>query len=362
MTGRVVSVDALRGFDMFWIIGGGALFKSFHKVADNGVTQTINRQLAHVAWEGFRFEDLIFPLFLFIVGLVLPFAITKRIERGARPKDIYLHILKRSAVLILLGLIFNGLLRFDIGQMRWLGVLQRIGLCYFFAAVIVLNTNWRMQVVITVVILLGYWAVTALVPVPGYGAGVYSAEGCLAGYIDRLIIPGRLCCYKYGDNEGLLSTIPAVGSVLVGALAGHWLRSENSGVHKSVVLMAAGGLCLIAGSGWGQVFPIVKNIWTSSYVLVAGGWSLLLLAVFYWLIDVRGYKRWAFFFVVIGANPITIYFAQRFVGFGDIANFFVHGAAVHTGAFEPVIVVCSVLLVKWLFLWFLYRHRIFFKV
>ena len=347
---------------MFWIISGGTLFQSLHKVADNPVTQTINRQLIHVAWEGFRFEDLIFPLFLFIVGLVLPFAITRRIEQGASRKGVWLHIFKRSAVLILLGLVFNGLLRFDISQMRWSGVLQRIGVCYFFAAIIVLNTNWRMQAVITAVILLGYWAVTALVPVPGYGAGVYSAEGCLAGYIDRLIIPGKLCCYKYGDNEGLLSTIPAVGSVLLGALAGHWLRWNKPGVRKSVVLMAAGGLSLVAGYAWGEVFPVIKNIWTSSYVLVAGGWSLLLLAVFYWLIDVRGYKKWAFFFIVIGANPITIYFAQRFVGFAAIGNFFVHGAAIHTGAFEPTITAGSELMVKWLFLLFLYRHRIFFKV
>jgi predicted acyltransferase len=358
----VVSVDALRGFDMFWIIGGGTLFKGFYGISENPVTETIHQQLTHVAWEGFRFEDLIFPLFLFVVGAVLPFAVTRRIEQGQSRQRVFLHIVKRSAVLILLGLIFNNLLRFNFAEMRWPGVLQRIGICYFFAAVIVAHTKWRAQAVITAALLLLYWLALILIPVPGYGAGVYTPQGCLPAYIDRLCIPGRLCCYKFGDNEGLISHIPAVCTALMGALAGHWLRSSNSGNRKAAALALAGALCLIAGYAWGEIFPIIKNIWTSSYVLVAGGWSLLLLALFYWVIDVRGYKKWAFFFIVIGMNPITIYFAQRFVDFYGISKFFIQGAAAYAGVFGPLILVAGSLMVKWLVLWFLYRHKVFFKV
>jgi len=163
---------------MFWIIGGGTLFKGFYDISKNPVTKTIHQQLTHVAWEGFRFEDLIFPLFLFVVGAVLPFAISRRLEQGQSRKKIHSHIIKRSALLILLGLICNGLLHFNFPQMRWPGVLQRIGICYFFAAVIVTHTKWRAQAVITVLLLLLYWLALVWIPVPGFGAGLYTPQAC----------------------------------------------------------------------------------------------------------------------------------------------------------------------------------------
>jgi len=358
---RVVSIDALRGFDMFWIIGGGEVFTSLAEVWKHPVTQTIQCQLGHVEWEGFHFEDLIFPLFLFIVGVVLPFSVSRRRERGQSLLGIYLHIVKRTVMLILLGLVVNGLLRFDWPQMRWPGVLQRIGLCYFFAAVLVIHTKWRIQAVVAAAILLLYWAMMMLIPVPGYGRGVLTAEGCLSSYIDQQLIPGTLY-YVYGDNEGLISTLPAVCTALLGVLAGHWLGSNRSGARKAAGLTVAGLVCLITGCVWGLFFPIIKIIWTSSYVLYAGGWSLLLLALFYWLIDVKGYKKWAIFFVVIGMNPITIYFLQSFVSFDGIAEFFLVGISERAGLFKPLVLLFGVLMVKWLFLWFLYRRRIFFRI
>lgn len=362
--GRVASIDALRGFDMFWIIGGGAIFSSLHKIFGNRVTAVISTQLEHVKWEGFRFEDLIFPLFLFLVGAVLPFSIVRRAERGQSHDRIQLHIIKRTVVLIVMGLMMNGILGFDWPQMRWCGVLQRIGLCYFFGALLVLKTKWRTQVIVCGGILLLYWAAMALIPVPGYGAGVITPEGCLSSYIDQQVLPGRILeqYYGFGDNEGIISTFPAICTVLMGALAGHWLRRERPGSYKAAWLAAAGLASLIAGYIWGMAFPIAKNIWTSSFVLVSGGYSLLLLALFYWVIDVKGYKKWAFFFVVIGMNPITIYFAQNFIDFRGIARFFVHGIANHSGVYEVLVLASSVVLAKWLFLWFLHRHKIFFKV
>jgi predicted acyltransferase len=359
--GRVLSIDALRGFDMFWIIGGGTIFESLVQVWKHPVTETIRLQLEHVEWEGFRFEDLIFPTFLFLVGAVLPFSLARRVERGASPGRIHLHVLRRAAVLLLLGLILNGLLRFNWPEMRWPGVLQRIGLCYFFAALIVLHTTWRTQAILVGVVLLAYWAVTMLVPVPGHGVGDLTPEGCLSSFVDQQLIPGRLY-YKHGDNEGILSTFPAVCTALLGALAGQWLRSNGTGSRKAAGLALAGVACLIVGSLWGLVFPIIKILWTSSYVLFAGGWSLLLLALFYWVIDVQGYRRWAFFFVVIGVNAITIYFLQNLVDFGRIAGFFLSGVAHHAGVFAAVLLPLGAFGARWLFLWFLYRRKIFFKV
>ena len=359
--GRVLSIDALRGFDMFWIIGGGAIFESLADVWKHPVTETIRQQLEHVPWEGFRFEDLIFPLFLFIVGLVMPFSLSRRVERGESLVRIHLHVFRRAAVLILLGLIFNDLLRFHWSEMRWPGVLQRIGLCYFCAALVVIHTRWRTQAIIVAAVLLLYWAVTMLVPVPGYGAGDLTPQGCLSSWIDQHLIPGKLY-YQYGDNEGLLSTFPAICTALLGALAGHWLRSNRSGSRKAVGLAAAGVVGLIAGLAWAQVFPIIKILWTSSYVLFAAGWSLLLLALFYWIIDVQGYRRWTFFFVVIGMNAITIYFLQRVIDFDGLAEFFLSGIARHAGVFAALILALGAFLVRWLLLWFLYRHKAFFKV
>jgi predicted acyltransferase len=359
---RIASIDVLRGFDMFWIIGGGAFFESLSKVWKNPFTETIKTQMEHVSWDGFRFEDLIFPLFLFIVGAVMPFSISRRLESGHSRLKLFLHIIKRSAILFFMGLVFYGFLRFNIPETRWLGVLQRIALCYLFAGLIVFCTRPLTQSIICVVLLFIYWALVKLVPVPGFGAGVLTPEACLPGYIDRLLLPGKYCCFTYGDSEGILSTIPAISTTLIGALAGHWLRRPCSSTRKFLALVIAGIVCLVLGRFWGLYFPIIKMLWTSSYVLYAAGWSLLLLAVFYWLIDVKGYKKWAFFFVVIGVNPITIYFLQEIVKFDDIAAFFVRGFAQHTGQFELLILPLAAFAAKWLLLVFLYRHRIFFKI
>ncbi|MFC1607553.1 acyltransferase family protein [Candidatus Latescibacterota bacterium] len=361
-SGRIVSIDALRGFDMFWIIGGGWFFQRLFRLFDNTVIDTLRLQLYHSRWHGFTFEDLIFPLFLFIVGVCMPFSITKRLDRGVSRASLYRHILTRTFLLILLGLIYNGLLGFRFDSMRYVGVLQRIGICYFITALILMNTRVRGQVYWTAGILLGYWAIMKLVPVPGYGSGVLTPAGNLASYIDQHFLPGQFCCFRYGDNEGLLSTIPAVATALSGVLCGHWIMGSASSVKKVYGLLAAGVVSLVAALVWDIVFPVNKLLWTSSYVLFAGGWSMLLLGAFYWIIDYRGWRAWAFPFIVIGLNPITIYVAQGVFDFGTIANIFIHGFIDNLGNFEPVFYAGSVLTVKWLFLYFLYRHKIFLKV
>ncbi len=361
-SGRIVSIDALRGFDMFWIIGGGWFIHRLLIWLDNPVSRVLERQLLHSEWDGFTFENLIFPLFLFIVGVCMPFSVTKRLERGDSRGRLYRHILFRTLMLIFLGLVYNGILGLQFDSMRYAGVLQRIALCYFLTALIMMNAGIRGQALWAAGILIGYWIVMKVVPVPGYGAGVLTPEGNLAAYIDRLVLPGRFCCYRFGDNEGLLSTIPAVSTALLGVLCGHWLRSTADSLMKVTWLAAAGIASLLAALLSGLVFPINKLLWSSSYVLFAGGWSMLLLGAFYWLVDHRGYRRWAFPFVVIGLNPITIYVAQGVFDFGIITQIFIHGFVDSLGDFKPVFVALCVFNVKWLFLYFLYRQKIFLKV
>jgi predicted acyltransferase len=220
----------------------------------------------------------------------------------------------------------------------------------------------RGQAIVTGGILVGYWLIMMLVPVPGVGAGVLTPQGNLSGYLDRLLVPRPFCCYEFGDNEGILSTIPAVATTLLGVLAGHWLRARHTPQRKVMGLAAAGIGCLLLGGIWGLWFPIIKNLWTSSYVLIAGGCSLLLLAMFYAVVDVWGFRRWAFFFTVIGMNAITIYLAWRLFDFGAITDVFTHGFIGYLGAFQPIFQAASVAATAWLFLWFLYRQKIFLKV
>jgi len=360
--GRIASIDALRGFDMLWITGGEEVIHSLRKVNHSSLVNGLSLQFRHVAWQGFRFYDLIFPLFLFIVGLVLPFSLTRRLEAGASRSEIYWHLGRRLILLFFLGLVYNGLLDFNFHELRIPGVLQRIAVCYFVAALVMMNTGVRGQAAVFGGLLVVYWLVMKLVPVPGIGAGVLTPAGNLSAYIDQRLLPRPFCCYTFGDNEGILSTIPAVATCLMGALAGHWLRSSRPPGRKALGLTLAGFVCLILALIWGHWFPIIKNIWTSSYVLFAGGWSLLLLALFYWIIDVQGYRRWAFFFTVIGLNPITIYVLRSQFDLGTVANIFVRGFINHFGPYKPLFFDLCVLAVGWLFLYFLYRQKIFLKV
>ncbi len=359
---RVASIDALRGFDMFWITGGEVIIHALHKMDPGPTTNLLNVEFEHVQWAGFHFYDLIFPLFLFVVGVVLPFSLGKRLEAGADRGQLYRHIVKRLAVLFALGLVYNGLLNFNFHDLRIAGVLQRIALCYFFAALIVMNTKIRGQVAFFAGILLVYWVVMMLVPVPGAGAGVLTPQGNLASFIDRHLLPHPYCCFAQGDNEGILSTFPAIGTTLMGVLAGHWLRSRRAPNRKILGLALAGVVSLLIGYVWSFNFPIIKNLWTSTFVLYAGGWSLLLLALFYWIIDVQGYRRWSFFFTVIGVNAITIYLVYHLFDFGTITTIFVHGFIHRLGPVQPLFWAVSVLMTGWLFLYFLYRKKIFLKV
>jgi predicted acyltransferase len=353
---RLMSLDALRGFDMFWIIGGGEVLAALAKVHPNRFTLTLQTQLQHVRWDGVHFEDLIYPLFLFIIGVVLPFSLSRRRAQGQHLGSLYLHTLYRSLMLVVLGTIPGGLLRFEHWPFMG-GVLAHIGLCYFFAVPLVLHLPWRRRAALVVGFLYLYWLASTFIPVPGHGAGVFTERGSLASWIDGQFISGRLW------NEGPASTPSGVCIILWGSLAGEWLRSSRSGRRKAAGLALLGLAAVIIGTLWSFSFPMIKRVvWSSSYVTFACGVSLLLLALFYWVIDVQGHRKWALFFVVIGTNAITIYFLQSIVPFGEIAKLFVQGIHDHSGVLSPLVLPLGALTLKWLLLWLLYRHSIFFRL
>ncbi len=359
---RLMSIDALRGFDMFWIVGGDALILSLLALVDRPWAQSLALQWKHVEWEGFRFYDLIFPLFLFLVGCVLPYSLEKHRDR---PMGAYMRIARRVALLLVLGLIANGILKLQFENLRLAGVLQRIGICYGIVALLFLHLNVRTLVGVLVGSLLLYWGILAWIPSPGGIAGDLTKEGSLAGYIDRMYLPGRLY-YGNGDNEGILSTIGAVCTTLMGVLAGSWLKSTAQPWTKVSGLLLAGSACLLLGLVWSNALPLIKILWTSSFVMITGGCSLILLAWFYAIIDVMEYRRWAFFWVVIGMNAITIYVAQRFIKFDAMSVFFLGGVAsahntILPGA-EKVWLTAGTLAAEWLFLWYLYKQRLFLRV
>jgi predicted acyltransferase len=363
---RLVSLDALRGFDMFWIAGGEWLVATLAAYTSWPVFLWAHRQMEHVAWNGFHFYDMIFPLFLFIAGISMPFSLGKRQQRGDSSRSIYLHLFTRLFLLVLLGAIYNGLLRFDFEHQRYASVLARIGFGGFFAAIIFLNTKPKAQAIWFAGILLGYWAILKLIPVPGIGAGVLTQEGSLAGYIDRMLCPGALYLGNH-DPEGILSTIPAVATALLGALTGQLLSGrirKMKPLHTGLTILAAGVICLVVGRVWDVVFPINKNLWTSSFVLYAGGWSLVFVSIFYLIIDVWGFKKWAFPFVVIGLNSITVYMLNSgILSFDQMGRYFFSGVAgLFSQAFQPVIISAAAVLCMWLVLYVLYRYKIFLKV
>jgi predicted acyltransferase len=361
---RLLSLDALRGFNMFWIIGGAELFAEIAKRIDNRYVTAVTDNLSkHVKWEGIHWHDMIFPLFLFIIGVTLPFSLGRRMEQGTPRAELIKRVLKRTALMLLLGLVYSGL--FDLKgfeHQRIMGVLQRLALGYCFAAIIYLNTRVRGQIIALVSCLVGYWLAMRFIPVPGFNRGDFSEYGNFANYIDRVLFaPGQLY-EKYGDPEGIFSTIPAIGTALMGVLAGQWLRSSREGNEKARMLVIAGLLGIGLGYLWSIDFPVIKKIWTSSYVLVAGGWSLLLLATFYWLIDVKGWTKWTFFFVVIGLNPITIYIADRIIDFDGIAKFFIGGSAKMFPLYGPILLLAVSIAIRWLFLLHLHRQKIYLRI
>src|ERR1051325_2687767 len=364
---RLVSLDVLRGFDMIWIMALDTLVHSLGKVNNSPLVRFLDTQLEHAEWAGFTFYDLIFPLFVFIMGTAMVFSLPRMMERYGRRSAVK-RILVRGAIMFVLGLLYYGGLTFEWPHIRVLGVLQRLGLVYTTTALLFCYLRPRALLVTCAAILIGYWALLTFVPIrnvqldikpleaklgpigdppkdrparwewqaklrsqaselyyatPDWVRGRFEPGLNVANDFDFDHLPGSVL---FWDPEGMLSTLPAIASCLLGVFAGFWLRNPNfTGKPKVMWLCLAGVLAIALGWLWAIQFSIIKKIWTSSYVLVAAGWSLILLALFYYLVDVRQWRRWCALFVWVGMNPITLYLAFNFIDFYGFARRFVGG-------------------------------------
>jgi predicted acyltransferase len=361
---RLYSLDALRGFDMFWIMGAEEIFHSLFRATGSRFWGAISQELTHPAWNGFHFYDLIFPLFLFIAGVATPYSTRRELEKGKTKSQVMARVIKRGLILVLLGIIANnGLEIRPFAEIRFASVLGRIGLAYIFATIIYLYTNVRAQAIWFVGLLVGYWLLLRFTAAPGFAAGDLTMEGNVASWVDRHLVPGKLYLGIH-DPEGLVSLIPAIGTGLLGILTGDFLKlGKQAPARKALYLLATGFVFWALAHLWDLAFPINKNLWTSSFVLNTGGYSLILLSVFYYIIDVRGYKKWAFFFKVIGMNSILIYMSGHFINWNFTNDAFFKWVGQLAGnPYNAVAMAVCYVLVKWSFLYFMYKKNVFLRV
>ena len=370
---RVASVDALRGFSMFAVLGTDIVAKSIEQMLAHAgvflaaVGAVIGAQFTHAEWDGASFYDLVFPLFIFVTGVAIVFSLPRLVEREGRWAA-HKRVLRRFVLLYVLGIICYGGIAEGWSEVRLAGVLQRIALCYLFASLLFLNTSLRGMIAAFAALVLGYWAIMTFVPVPGIGAGSFAKGANLANWIDAHYLPG-LKWEGNWDPEGMLSTLPAIGTCVLGVFAGLLLTNPKiDGRRKSLWLIGAGMALMAAGLIWSLQFPINKHLWTSSFVLFSGGFAALLLGAFHEIIDVRGYKTWAAVFMWVGASAITLYVFNIIVGFYPIARRIVGGDAARladaylvpgAGRFIAAVLGMAMAVAA---ARFLYRRKIFLRV
>ena len=363
---RLLSIDTLRGMDMLLIMGLSGLIVSLCNLFPGGADCWLARQMSHVPWDGLAIMDMVFPTFLFIAGLSFPFSYANQLERGRTSGQIHRKIFLRALALVVLGIVYNGFFNFRFPQ-RYASVLGRIGLAWMFAALLFVHCKRTTRIVVAAVLLVGYGLLVGLVGAPDApeGAGPLTQDGCLNGWIDRILLPGKRF-YGNFDPEGLLGVIPATVTAMLGMFTGEFIREPEekvSGPKKTLWMLAAAAALLAVGYLGSLVLPINKKLWSSTFVLVVGGYSLAAYALVYYIVEVKGRTGWTLFFRVIGLNSITIYLLQRIVPLREVANFFLGGAAGFLPeAWGAVLLAAGYMVVCWLLLYFLYRHKVFLKV
>lgn len=365
---RFQSLDVFRGLAIAAMV----------LVNNPGSWEAVYPPLLHAEWHGFTPTDLVFPSFLWIVGTSLAFSLGRDAETGHAPIQIYGRILRRCLILFALGLLLNGFPTYDWPNLRIMGVLQRISLAYGAAAIAIIHLKRIQQIILAAALLVGYWLAMVLIPVPGFGAGQLTQEGNFGAWIDRLLLtPAHL--YQGGpfDPEGLFSTLPAIVTVLLGYWVGHWVIRQPKQTYTTILMAIAGAIAIAVGWLWGLAFPLNKALWTSSYVLYAGGWSIVLFALCYELIEVRRWRSLGWPFEVLGLNAITLFVGSGLVarilyrvplGSGETATtaynwiyqtLWASWAGPQVGS---LLFAIGTVAVWWLVAWVLYRQRWFLKV
>ena len=363
-TKRLLSLDVFRGLTIAFMI----------LVNCPGDWGSVYGPLLHADWHGCTPTDLVFPFFLFIVGIAIAYSLERRKAEAADHKKIYRKIVSRTLWIIGIGLFLNGAFKFNLATWRIPGVLTRIGLVYGICALLYMLTTTRQQFWVGVGCLLGYWGLMTLIPVPGQGYASLEMGKDLGAWLDRLLLDGHLWSQaKTWDPEGLLSTIPSVGTCIAGMLAGTWMRRKMEEYAKWSAMFAIGFLLVVVGLWWGEFFPINKKIWTSSYVIYHSGWALLTLATIWWLVDIKGYKGWIKPFIWFGMNPLFIYILHSLIakifyaikiGDGSLyswlyQNIFLSWLSPHNASLGFALMIVAI---NTGVAWFLYQRKIFIKV
>lgn len=363
---RLASLDAFRGFDMMFLMGLSSVIVCICGLFPGGENSFLVRQMEHASWDGLTLMDLVFPTFLFIAGISFPFSLAKQQALGASGAKIHLKVLRRAILLFLCGLLYNGILTTSsLADFRYCSVLGRIGFAWMFASLIFMHCKTMARCLVAGVLLLGYFLLLKFVPAPdAAGADSLSQAGNIAGWIDRMIMPG--CLYRGNwDPEGILGVVPATVTALLGMLTGDFVRrGKMDGSRKSLCMLGAALGLVLLGLLWSLWMPLNKNLWSSSFTLVAGGIALAGFTIFYYIIDVKGHKgALCFFFRMFGMNSITIYLASAFIPMSAISGNILGGlASLCPPAWGHLLLTCGVFALNWLLVYFLYRQKIFLKV
>lgn len=360
---RVISVDALRGFDMFWIMGGDFIFKGLDKVFNNKMSGFLNEQMDHVEWFGFHFYDIIMPLFLFLVGVSMVYSYRKRLSAAESDKSLWKHVLKRIVILWILGMMVQGnLLKYDPDKIQfYTNTLQAIGAGYLIATLFVLYLPVKHQISATAILMLIYWAILAFVPIGGTTANAYTPEGNVAFYVEQAVMGKHI---GWGTYTWIVSSLNFGATVMLGVFSGYIMQSDQLKIQKFRNYIIFGTLLIILALVLDIWHPIIKKIWTSSFVLFSGGICVLLLAVFYLLIDVWGWRKGIGWMVVLGSNAIAGYvawhlFEKQFVGMADV---FLNGLAPLVCDWLETLRYLLAFLIIYLVLWYMFKNKTFIKI
>lgn len=353
---RLQSLDALRGFDMFLLVGFEGIFRALPELKDSAINNCLANQFVHSGWHGFTLYDLIFPLFIFIVGVAIPFSFSKRLKQPGEKRALLKHVVTRAIVLTILGAVLWGAPWGMHEHYGFYSVLFRIGFSYFFASLIYMNTGKRGQIIWAFGLVIGFWLLMRFLPVPGYGMGDYSQEGNVANYLRTLFAENISYNFRYVID---ISLAPTISIALFGILAGQLLRSNKTENQKTTWMLFGGIILILLGLLSHLEFPVTKWI-SPSFFFLTTGISSVLMGVFYWIIDVKRYQKWAFFFVVVGVNSITIYVLNFLFNFNRVANVFVGG--IDFGVGNALALAIAAAAIKWLLLYYFYKQKVFLKI